>query len=72
LRDQASLIYSGASELLFRLRPKRQGLGLETLFCDYDYDARGNWVMKTVESRSGTGNDFTVLTVERRTIGYFE
>jgi hypothetical protein len=38
----------------------------------YDYDARGNWVMKTVESRSGTGNDFTVSTVERRTIGYSE
>jgi hypothetical protein len=38
----------------------------------YDYDARGNWVMKTVESRSGTGKDFTVSTVERRTIRYFE
>jgi hypothetical protein len=38
----------------------------------YDYDTRGNWVMKTVESRGGTDDDFTVSTVERRTIGYFD
>lgn len=38
----------------------------------YDYDARGNWVMKTVESRCGTDDDFTVSTVERRKIGYFD
>ncbi|MGA7411964.1 MAG: hypothetical protein WBW33_15910 [Bryobacteraceae bacterium] len=38
----------------------------------YDYDTRGNWVMKTVRSRGRTGDDFTVSTVERRTIGYFD
>ena len=38
----------------------------------YDYDTRGNWVTKTVESRGGTDDDFTVSTVERRTIGYFD
>jgi hypothetical protein len=38
----------------------------------YDYDAGGNWVMKTVESRGGTDQNFTLSSVERRTIGYFE
>ena len=38
----------------------------------YDYDTRGNWVMKIVESRGGTNQDFTISSVERRTIGYFE
>ena len=38
----------------------------------YDYDARGNWVTKTVEGRGGADHDFTLSSVERRTIGYFE
>ncbi len=38
----------------------------------YDYDTRGNWMVKIVESRGGTNQDFTVSSVERRTIGYFE
>ncbi len=38
----------------------------------YDYDAFGNWVTKTIESRAGTEQDFTVSSIERRTIGYFE
>ena len=38
----------------------------------YDYDMFGNWVMKTIESRAGTDQDFTVSSVERRVIGYFE
>jgi hypothetical protein len=43
----------------------------EARFC-YDYDTFGNWVMKTIESRGGTDQDFTVSSVERRTISYFE
>jgi hypothetical protein len=38
----------------------------------YDYDMFGNWVMKTIESRGGTDQDYTVSSVERRTIGYFD
>jgi hypothetical protein len=38
----------------------------------YDYDAFGNWVTKTIESRAGMDKDFTVSSLERRTIGYFE
>jgi YD repeat-containing protein len=37
----------------------------------YDYDAHGNWVTKTVEHRSDTGQDFTVSSTELRTISYF-
>ena len=37
----------------------------------YDYDVRGNWVTKTVESRGAAGQDFTLSSVERRTIEYF-
>lgn len=42
----------------------------EARFC-YQYDAHGNWVMKTVESRIGTANDFVTASVEQRTISYF-
>jgi YD repeat-containing protein len=38
----------------------------------YDYDTHGNWVTKTVESCGGTGQDFTLSSVERRKISYFE
>jgi hypothetical protein len=38
----------------------------ETLF-RYDYDARGNWVRKTIESRAGE-----LFNVEHRTIDYFD
>ncbi|HEV2198504.1 MAG TPA: hypothetical protein VGR73_01690 [Bryobacteraceae bacterium] len=37
----------------------------------YDYDAHGNWVMKTVESRAGPDKDFSLSSVEKRTIAYF-
>jgi len=38
----------------------------------YDYDTHGNWVMQTVESRGETDQDFTLSSVEHRTLGYFE
>lgn len=38
----------------------------------YDYDAHGNWVTKAVECRSGMDRDYTLTSVERRTLGYFE
>lgn len=37
----------------------------------YEYDTHGNWVLKTVESRGGNEQDFTVSSVERRTLTYF-
>jgi len=38
----------------------------------YEYDVHGNWVLKTVESRGGKEQNFTVASVERRTLTYFE
>ena len=38
----------------------------------YEYDAHGNWVLKTVENRGGTEEEFTLSSVERRTLTYFE
>ncbi len=38
----------------------------------YDYDAHGNWLVKTTDGRGGTQKDFTVYGIERRTITYFE
>jgi hypothetical protein len=37
----------------------------------YDYDANGNWVLKTVEARATKEQEFTESGVERRTIEYF-
>jgi hypothetical protein len=37
----------------------------------YDHDAHGNWLTKTVESRGGTDQDFSLSSVERRTLTYF-
>lgn len=38
----------------------------------YDYDEHGNWVRKTTESRGGSQPDFTVTSIERRTLTYFD
>jgi hypothetical protein len=38
----------------------------------YEYDAHGNWVLKTVENRGGAENDFTLSSLERRALTYFE
>jgi hypothetical protein len=52
--------------------PTRESVSRSEGHFRYDYDAHGNWVIKTVESRGGTDEDFTVCSVERRTIEYFE
>jgi hypothetical protein len=38
----------------------------------YEYDGRGNWTSKTVEARSRSNQDFSVSSIEKRTITYFE
>lgn len=52
--------------------PTRESASRSEARFRYDYDAHGNWVMKTVESRGGMDPDFTLSSVERRTLGYFE
>jgi len=38
----------------------------------YEYDDRGNWVKKVVEQRRGADQEFTISTVERRTLVYYD
>jgi hypothetical protein len=52
--------------------PTRESVSRSEARFRYDYDARGNWVLKTVESRGHADQDFTLSSVERRTITYFE
>lgn len=42
----------------------------ETRFL-YEYDAHGNWIGKVVEGRHGDKADFSVSSIERRTLTYF-
>lgn len=37
----------------------------------YNYDTSGNWVEKVIEGRGGAAEDFTVTSVERRTLAYY-
>jgi hypothetical protein len=52
--------------------PSRESVSRSEARFRYDYDTHGNWVMMTIESRGGTEQDFTLSSVERRTVGYFE
>jgi hypothetical protein len=36
-----------------------------------EYDDYGNWTSKTVENRSAAGDEFSVCSIEKRTIRYF-
>jgi YD repeat-containing protein len=36
----------------------------------YDYDVRGNWIKKVVEGRGGADQDFSVSSIEQRTLAY--
>ena len=38
----------------------------------YDYDVRGNWIKKAVEARSGADAEFSLSSVEQRTIDYYD
>ncbi len=38
----------------------------------YEYDSRGNWTKRTIEGRGGTNEGFSVSSLERRTISYFD
>jgi hypothetical protein len=37
----------------------------------YDYDSRGNWIVKRVEGRAASDQEFAVSSVERRTLVYY-
>jgi YD repeat-containing protein len=50
--------------------PTREKVSQSEARFRYDYDPHGNWVVKIVESRAGTRQDFNLSSVERRTITY--
>lgn len=51
--------------------PTRESVHQSEARFHYDYDANGNWVVKTVESRAAPEQEFMKSSVERRTIEYF-
>ena len=51
--------------------PTREKVSRSEARFSYDYDAHGNWVMKTIEGRGEPDRDFALSSIERRTIGYF-
>jgi len=55
-----------------KLSPTKENVSRSESRIQYEYDPRGNWVTKKVESRSGADTDFIVTSVERRFISYFE
>ena len=52
--------------------PTQQHVSRTEAWFHYEYDLHGNWRKKTGESRAGVEQDFTVFSIEQRTIGYFE
>jgi hypothetical protein len=58
--DEGQLITGPASERVSRS---------EARFA-YEYDEHGNWLSKTIEVRGGSDRDFTLSSVECRTITY--
>jgi hypothetical protein len=38
----------------------------------YDYDVRGNWIKKVVAALAGADQDFSVSSVEHRTLAYYD
>jgi YD repeat-containing protein len=52
--------------------PTRERVSRSEARFHYDYYARGNWILKTVEGRGHAEQGFTLSIFERRTITYFE
>ncbi|HYZ87105.1 MAG TPA: hypothetical protein VE621_22000 [Bryobacteraceae bacterium] len=52
--------------------PTRQDVSRSEARFRYDYDSQGNWVSKTVEGRPTREGEFSLSSVERRTITYFD
>jgi YD repeat-containing protein len=51
--------------------PSRENVSRSEARFRYEYDSQGNWLSKTVESRSGSEDELSLSAVERRTITYF-
>jgi hypothetical protein len=60
--DQGQVIGSAPQERLERTETRYH----------YDYDARGNWIRKIVQSRGSAVQDFSTSSVEERTLSYYD
>ncbi len=70
--EHESREYAMNSEGKFGEAPAKETVHRSETRIHYDYDDRGNWVNKIVESRLLPDQDFTVTNTERRTIEYYE
>jgi YD repeat-containing protein len=52
--------------------PTKESVSRSEARFHYEYDARGNWIKKTVEGRGGADQDFSVSIIEQRTLAYYD
>jgi YD repeat-containing protein len=52
--------------------PTKESVSRSEARFHYEYDGRGNWIKKTVEGRGGADQDFSVSTIEQRTLAYYD
>ena len=62
ISDDGRLLEKAGSERLTRSEARMR----------YEYDGRGNWTIKTVESRNSPDAEFVMSTTERRTLAYYD
>jgi YD repeat-containing protein len=60
--DQGQIIASAPGEHLSRAQTRYH----------YDYDARGNWLKKVVQSRGSADQDFSTASIEERTLTFYD
>ena len=53
-------------------KPNTEGTTRSEARFQYDYDGRGNWIMKRVEGRATSDQEFVVSSLEQRTLVYFD
>lgn len=70
--EHESREYAMNSEGQFGEAPAKETVHRSETRIHYDYDDRGNWVNKIVESRLLPDEDSTVTNTERRTIEYYD
>jgi hypothetical protein len=51
--------------------PASERVGRSETRFGYEYDEYENWTMKTIEGRSSIDEEFSIFSIEKRTIGYF-
>jgi len=70
--EHESREYGIDDEGRFSSNPTKETMNHREARFHYDYDAHRNWVRKVVESRDGAKQDFTISTIELRTLTYHD